>query len=241
VGRGLHSRGAVALSHVSAFGDTSTIESFENRKFSAGIPLGLLVSIAHRRGEGEMTRYLSGVLTVIAAGVLLVAYVLINPRTVVDASGSMSSYGRSGAGVEALARDAAYGGVVYVPAAQGQQVQGYVAQPAAAPAFVPVSYVAQSAPAAPIAFVQPAPTVTSAARPVQTVAYEPAPAPRVQKTTYVERAPKRDWKRTALIIGGSSAAGAGIGAMAGGKKGALIGAAIGGGASTAYQVMKKGK
>ena len=189
-----------------------------------------------------MTRYLSGVLTVIAAGVLLVAYGLLNPRTVVDASGSMSSYGRPGAGVEALAaRDAAYGAVVYVPAAQGQQIQGYVAQPAAASAFVPVSYVPQSAPATPVAFVQPAPAVTSAARPVQTVAYEPAPAPRTVKTTYVERAPKRDWKRTALIIGGSSAAGAGVGALAGGKKGSLIGAAIGGGASTIYQMMKKGQ
>lgn len=188
-----------------------------------------------------MTRYLSGVLTVIAAGVLLVAYGLLNPRTVVDASGSISAFGRSEAGVEALAaRDTGYSGVVYVPSAQGQQVQGYVSQPAAAPAFVPVSYVPQTAPAAPVAFVQPAPAAP-VARPVQTVAYEPEPAPRAVKTGYVERASKRDWKRTALIIGGSSAAGAGVGAIAGGKKGALIGAAIGGGASTIYQTMKRGQ
>ena len=186
-----------------------------------------------------MTRYLSGVLTVIAAGVLLVAYGLLNPRTTVDASGSMSAFGRPAGVVESMApRDQAYGGVIYVPATQ---VQGYAAQPVASPAFVPVSYVPQSAPAAPVGFVQPAPVVASAARPVQTVAYEPAPARRAVKTTYVERAPKRDWKRTALIIGGSSAAGAGIGAIAGGKKGALIGAAIGGGASTIYQTMKKGQ
>src|SRR5207302_9808341 len=43
----------------------------------------------------------------------------------------------------------------------------------------------------------------------------------------VERPYHRSWKKTALVIGGSSAAGAGIGALAGGKKGALIGAAVG--------------
>jgi hypothetical protein len=54
----------------------------------------------------------------------------------------------------------------------------------------------------------------------------------------VERAPKRDWKKTALVIGGSTAAGAGVGAIFGGKKGALIGAAVGGGASTIYETTK---
>jgi hypothetical protein len=51
--------------------------------------------------------------------------------------------------------------------------------------------------------------------------------------------PKRDWKKTAMVIGGSAAAGAGVGAIAGGKKGAAIGAAIGGGAGTLYEVFKK--
>ena len=61
----------------------------------------------------------------------------------------------------------------------------------------------------------------------------------VRRTTrQVEAQPKRDWKRTALIIGGSSATGAGVGAIFGGKKGALIGAAIGGGASTIYETVK---
>jgi len=66
--------------------------------------------------------------------------------------------------------------------------------------------------------------------------------PRAQRTTYMQREevqPKRSWKKTALIIGGSSAAGAGVGAIAGGKKGALIGAAIGGGAATVYEVIKR--
>jgi hypothetical protein len=54
----------------------------------------------------------------------------------------------------------------------------------------------------------------------------------------VKTSPNRDWKKTALMIGGSSAAGAGLGGIFGGKKGALIGAAIGGGASTLFEVAK---
>ena len=41
------------------------------------------------------------------------------------------------------------------------------------------------------------------------------------------------------VIGGSTAAAAGVGAIFGGKKGALIGAAIGGGAGTIYEVRKR--
>ena len=55
----------------------------------------------------------------------------------------------------------------------------------------------------------------------------------------VPRRNKRSMKKSALVIGGSSAAGAGIGALIGGKKGALIGAAAGGGAGTVYEVKKR--
>ena len=41
-----------------------------------------------------------------------------------------------------------------------------------------------------------------------------------------------------MIIGGTTAAGAGIGGIVGGKKGALIGAAIGGGGATIYETTK---
>src|SRR5262245_30211319 len=71
-----------------------------------------------------------------------------------------------------------------------------------------------------------------------------APAPRRVTTTRrtvssVERPRGRDWKKTALVIGGTTATGAGVGAIFGGKKGALIGAAIGGGASTLYEARKQ--
>jgi hypothetical protein len=41
-----------------------------------------------------------------------------------------------------------------------------------------------------------------------------------------------------LIIGGSSGAGAGIGALIGGKKGSLIGAVIGGGGAAIVDQLK---
>jgi hypothetical protein len=53
-----------------------------------------------------------------------------------------------------------------------------------------------------------------------------------------ERADERSWKKTGLIIGGSAASGAGVGAIVGGKKGALIGAALGGGAASIYEATK---
>jgi hypothetical protein len=51
----------------------------------------------------------------------------------------------------------------------------------------------------------------------------------------------RSWKKSAAVIGGATAAGAGIGALAGGGKGALVGGAIGAGAGTAYDVHKRHK
>ena len=67
----------------------------------------------------------------------------------------------------------------------------------------------------------------------------PAVSQRPVRAASVERRSGRDWKKTAMVIGGSSAAGAGVGAIFGGKKGALIGAAIGGGAGTLFEVKKR--
>jgi outer membrane lipoprotein SlyB len=68
--------------------------------------------------------------------------------------------------------------------------------------------------------------------------YSPPAAP--ERVVYRERRVRsgRSWKKSALVIGGSTGAGAGVGAIAGGKKGALVGAAIGGGAATLYEAMK---
>jgi hypothetical protein len=81
------------------------------------------------------------------------------------------------------------------------------------------------------------------ARPAAYETYTPAPrraaSTRTVRTAQVERARGRDWKKTALVIGGTTATGAGLGAIFAGKKGALIGAAIGGGASTIYEARKQ--
>jgi hypothetical protein len=161
---------------------------------------------AASRGEAEMTKYLAGVLTVIAAGVLLVAYGLLTPRTTMDAMTVAAAPGYAAP---------ASGAVAAVPAAS----------------LLPMAYASAPAPyAQPVAMAAPVPA------PVRTVGYSPEPAPR--RTVRRVEAPRNDWKKTAMIIGGSSAAGAGVGAIFGGRKGALIGAAIGGGASTIYEVTK---
>lgn len=154
-----------------------------------------------------MMKYLAGVLTVIAVGVLLVAYGLLAQH----AEASFSPYPSSTIGSQ-------------------QTMPNYGSPPPAS--YAPAtSYTPQYAPMQ----VQRPVTAAQPVRTVQTV-YDDPP---VQRRTVVERAPRRDWKKTALIIGGSSATGAGVGAIFGGKKGALIGAAIGGGASTIWQTTRQ--
>ena len=160
-----------------------------------------------------MAKFLAGVLSVIAVGVLLIAYGLLNPRaSAFDTRAEMAPFARPMlAGEQVTLADeyaARYG--YYRPGAFGY----------GAPAYAPQPYSQVSQP--------------QAIRTSQVVT-----APRRVTTRTVERAPGRDWKKTALVIGGTTAAGAGLGGIFGGKKGALIGAAIGGGASTLYEATKK--
>jgi hypothetical protein len=93
--------------------------------------------------------------------------------------------------------------------------------PAAGPGAMDVAYTA-----APRYAEQP---VVYREAPREVVRYR-EPAPRV-----VTRRPAgRSWQKSAIIIGSSAGIGAGVGAAAKGKKGALIGAAIGGGAATIW-------
>ena len=110
-----------------------------------------------------------------------------------------------------------------------------VAQPA---------YIVQPAPAAyasaqPVLYTRPAP-VRTAARPRVVRERVVADDEMVTREPLeVRRASNRSWAKTALIIGGSSATGAGVGAIAGGRKGALIGAAIGGGAASIFESTRR--
>jgi hypothetical protein len=51
--------------------------------------------------------------------------------------------------------------------------------------------------------------------------------------------PHRSWGRTALTLAGGGATGAGIGGIVNGRKGALIGAALGGGAASLYESVRR--
>jgi len=165
-----------------------------------------------------MRGFFAAVLSVIAVGVLLIAYGLLGTRA--TAAPGMIQYDARGQAYE-LAR----------PMYASERIE--LTDP-----YSP--YAARTAMAYPM----------NSVRPVQ-AAYDPygapAPAPRRVVTaspaprtvTRVERAPGRDWKKTAMVVGGSTAAGAGLGAIFGGKKGALIGAAIGGGASALYETTRR--
>jgi len=56
-----------------------------------------------------------------------------------------------------------------------------------------------------------------------------------------EHPQKRSWEKEALIIGGSAGAGTAIGAIAGGKKGAGVGAAAGGIGGLIYDLATRNK
>ena len=84
------------------------------------------------------------------------------------------------------------------------------------------------------------PAASQLATPAARPAVAQSDAPIAARSTHAvrERKPARTWQKRALVIGGSSGAGAGLGALIGGRKGALIGAAIGGGAGTVYEVAR---
>jgi hypothetical protein len=159
-----------------------------------------------------MRAFLAAVLSVIAVGVLLIAYGLLNPRT------------PRAAGLEAYP-DAR-------PMLAGERV-GLVDEGNGYVRIAPYRYAGGQSLAYPVSDVR------------RVSLNEPAAgrfASSRQTTRSVPvRSAKsgRDWTKTALLVGGTTATGAGLGAIFGGKKGALIGAAIGGGAGTLYEVNKR--
>jgi hypothetical protein len=87
--------------------------------------------------------------------------------------------------------------------------------------------------------IQPVQYRRSTSAPRRTV-YRSAQTQTTNERVYTEDGqPRRTWQKSALIIGGSAASGAGVGAIVGGGKGAAIGAAIGGGAASIYEASKR--
>jgi hypothetical protein len=81
-------------------------------------------------------------------------------------------------------------------------------------------------------------TQRTVANPTASRAVYRSAAPVQQRVVTRERS-GRSWQKTAMVIGGSTAGGAGVGGLVGGKKGALIGAALGGGAASIYEASKR--
>ena len=161
-----------------------------------------------------MRTFLGTVLSVIAVGVLLIAFGLLSPRAAAAPYGGASDL-RGDA--YQLARPMPVNDVISLN--DQAAFERYIAsRRSVATGAYPVE-------------------TASNVRPVR--AARTYSAPRGTTRASVERAPGRDWKKTTIIIGGSTAAGAGLGAIFGGKKGALIGAAIGGGASGLYEATKR--
>jgi hypothetical protein len=171
-----------------------------------------------------MRAFLATVLSVIAVGVLLIAYGLLAPR----ASASTPVVYDPQTGAYQLARPVLAGERIALP-----DSGAYAFQDAPVQYTLPAGYTR----AVYTEPVQPR-VIEAPARPVRTSSRVSA-SPQRSATRIVDQPRGRDWKKTALVIGGSTATGAGVGAIVGGKKGALIGAAIGGGASTLYEARKK--
>jgi hypothetical protein len=162
-----------------------------------------------------MTKYLTGVLSVIAVGVVLIAYGLLSPRATALSYPNQNPYAAPAAYPESSAPFAVPTGAV--PCSNDMQMTYPYGNATLGNALNPVT-----------------------AQPVRTVAVVDR-TPVVRRTTAVRtvaRAPRRDWKKTALVVGGSTATAAGIGALVGGGKGALVGAALGGGLSTLYETTR---
>ena len=106
--------------------------------------------------------------------------------------------------------------------------------------FVPASRVSYTNAVRPAS--APVRTSTPRVTPTRTV-YRTATPERLEERVVVSEdiAPRdtRSWQKTAMVIGGSAASGAGVGGIVKGKKGALIGAAIGGGAASIYEATRR--
>jgi hypothetical protein len=169
--------------------------------------------------EETMKTFFAAVLSVIAVGVMLIAYGLLNPRMP-----SAEAYGYPYAGARPMLAGERVGGVIddrfgYVPSSPF----GYATErPAMAYPANNVRVLADS-------------DTYSAPRRVATERVVTRTVP----TRSARSASGRDWTKTAMVVGATTAAGAGLGAIFGGKKGALIGAALGGGAGTLYEVKKR--
>jgi hypothetical protein len=80
-----------------------------------------------------------------------------------------------------------------------------------------------------------------AARTASTSTYGRSAEPSYSRSTEVAAPQGRTWKKSAIIIGGTTAAGAGVGAVMGGKSGAVKGGVVGLLGGTIYDIATRNK
>jgi len=146
------------------------------------------------------------------------------------------------------------GVAMYAVGAKAAQPDAFAQTPASVqmmdPQYIPATYTTALRPvAAPSIATSPAPVVTPVHNTVRTQRRTSAPQRTVNRQVDNDRQVSDDrqvvreedvrqdrtWGKTAMVIGGSAAGGAGVGGLLGGAKGAMIGAAIGGGAASIYE------
>jgi hypothetical protein len=140
------------------------------------------------------------------------------------------------------------GVAMYTVVARGTTVDAFTQEPALVQAvdrqFVPAGYATALRPAAvsPVATVTPVRNTrrtTTAPRPVSRAAQAERQVVQEREVVRDDERDERTWGKTAMIVGGGAASGAGVGGIVAGKKGALIGAAIGGGAASIYEATQR--
>ncbi len=125
------------------------------------------------------------------------------------------------------------------PSASGASRVECVPMAVAQPQAIGMPYATQFAPAAPVV----AERVVYRDRPIARAATRATPVTYSQPApVYRESRPQtRSWKKSAIIIGGSTAGGAGVGAVLGGKSGAKKGAVVGLVGGTVYDIATRNK
>ena len=171
-----------------------------------------------------MKTFLGAIAGALAVGGVLFAYDLGGRRALERAMMAPTAQTQMLVGPDGVARP-------YLVSNQTPYAQGAVAT---LPGYAPY---AQATPLASAPYAAPQPQVRYVSDRVAS-----APVRRVSSTrpvAYEPDVPRRSWQKSALLIGGSAAGGAGLGGLIGGKKGALAGAAIGGGAAAIYDQVKR--
>jgi hypothetical protein len=134
------------------------------------------------------------------------------------------------------------GVAMYAVGVRAPQADAFVESPALVQTL-DGQYAAMARPAVYTTALQPAATPvaqrrSTAAAPRRTV-YRSVESTEDRVVMREDAEPRRSWGKTGLIIGGAAASGAGVGAIVDGKKGALIGAAVGGGAASIYEATRR--